>query len=177
MPTLWYNCHIEGNKEAHMKRMATILSVWMVLWASTATISEGSGSDGPWVIVSDHAKNNLEFLYENLSIEFAVCAYGRKIGSSVLIEKVDLPKIYGKLGSFAHLVYEDCPGDYRDGLLGVVHSHPVGTMCRFSPQDKIGLVASRYTYDFIYCQDAVHMNIWQNQVAEYLSISLGALSY
>ena len=113
------------------------------------------------VETSPKVKNTLEFLYEHLPVEFSVCAYGKIRGSTVLIERVDLPVIFM---ATEDQVLSDPGSCSKKDILGVIHSHRPGYFCRFSPVDVREYFSDEYfknyKLDFLYCSGSL---LWQSK--------------
>ncbi|OHA92210.1 MAG: hypothetical protein A3J09_01875 [Candidatus Zambryskibacteria bacterium RIFCSPLOWO2_02_FULL_51_21] len=98
------------------------------------------------LVISPVAKDNLNFLYNNLRVEFAFCAYGEQTRQLVWVRRVELPKIIK--ATTATVEYGYCHG--RD-FLGYGHSHPEPAVCGLSNIDVRTFLSDKDKHTFLVC--------------------------
>lgn len=98
--------------------------------------------------LTPHTANTLFYLYDNLQVEFAFCAHGKKQGKVVTITYVTFPVITHSTAWNVNYHYESC--NKRD-LLGIGHSHLAPSECNLSRLDVYSFLYSPFDYAFLVC--------------------------
>lgn len=124
-----------------MKRLVLLL----VLGAGCASLPMG-------MQVTPRVLNNIRFLYNQMPVEFAFCAFGKVKNDVIHIERIELA--YTLAANETSISYLMCD---EPGFLGIGHSHPKGTVCEFSETDISTLIRTDSPYAFIACEDKL---IW-----------------
>jgi proteasome lid subunit RPN8/RPN11 len=110
---------------------------------------------------ADSVHATLQYLYENLEVEYAFCAYGKQRGKTVTIEQVILPVILQASPDAVAYSYKSCP---KKNLLGIGHSHPAPAMCDLSRIDVYSFMTTPLPYAFLVCPSGEHKAFVKTEV-------------
>lgn len=128
--------------------MIRLLFVTLVAMLPFSTLASAQEAEAKKVLLSPQAENTLGFLFTNLKIEFAFCAYGREEVRAFVIERVELAYIYS--ATIHNVDYKPCRGR---GLLGDGHSHMDANNCQLSGLDRGSTVTGREKYTLLICTE------------------------